>query len=347
MAARVVLSGPVSYVSDNIFCFTTTVLLLRAATRRASRTDRCCLVLDRQCRDFCCRHWNDAARRNALGCFCSRCGDADLNRGGGAPRKSDLAAMDYIDATRDSAGAPFNHDSICDQSRGLSLVDHRYQPGHARSARLTNLHAHEAGDTVRCRSILEQLLGPITTAPAREIADRLVDEFGSLKGVLAARPAHLERIVPQGDKVFSYIRTLDTAFDHCLRSRLQRLALPMAYEEIVDFLTYRIGFSSIEVLYALFFNSGTKLVHDCVIAHGMVDRCMVPSRAILQIALDVGASILIVAHNHPGGDPEPSKGDIATTGELERGCRALDIKLYDHLIVCGKGHVSMRSRGIV
>jgi DNA repair protein RadC len=347
MAALADLSGPGSYVSDNIFCFIATVLLLRAATRRVSRTDYCRLVLDRQCCDVRCRYWNHAAGRDALGRFCSRCGDADLTRSCCAPRKSDLATVDYIDATCDSAGAPVDDGSTCDQSRGLSVVDHRYQPGHARGARLTDLHAHEAGDTVRCRSILEQLLKPVTDAPPRELADRLVSEFGSLKGVLAARPSHLARIISNQDQVFSHLRALDTAFDHCLRTRLQPLALPMAYEEIVDFLTYRIGFSSIEILYALFFNSGSKLVHDCVITHGTVDRCLVPSRAILQIALDVGASILILAHNHPGGDPEPSKGDIATTEVVVRGCRALDINLHDHLVICGKSHVSMRSRGIL
>jgi DNA repair protein RadC len=165
--------------------------------------------------------------------------------------------------------------------------------------------------------------------------------------VLAARPAHLARIISSEDRVFNYLQALDTAFDHCLRTRLQPLALPMAYEEVVDFLTYHIGFSSIEILYALFFNGKSKLLHDCAIAHGTVERCDAPTRAILQIALDVGATIIILAHNHPGGDPEPSRSDVNVTRQIANSCRALDINLHDHLVICGKGHVSMRSRGMV
>jgi DNA repair protein RadC len=255
--------------------------------------------------------------------------------------------MDYIDAACDRLGACRDLGSTGYQSRILSLVDHRYQPGHALDARLTNLHAHEAGDTVRCRSILEQLLAPLVAARPRELADRLIDEFGSLKAVLAARPAHLARVLSSHQPISRYLKTIDAALGHCLRTRLQPLALTMAFEEIVDFLTHRIGFSSVEMLYALFFNTRSKLVHDCVIAYGTVDSCVAPSRAILQIALDVGASTVILAHNHPGGDPEPSKGDISTTHRIDQVCRALDIKLHDHLVICGKDHVSMRSRGIV
>jgi DNA repair protein RadC len=193
---------------------------------------------------------------------------------------------------------------------------------------------------------MEQLLAPIAAVDSRCIANRLVDEFGSFSAALSARPSHLARILPDQPAILQHIRSVAGAFDHHLRLRLQATSVAVSIEEAVAFLQFRIGFATIEILYVLYFNSLGYLIYDAPLSHGGLTSCEVQGRAIAQIALDVGAAGVVLAHNHPAGDPTPSNADIQVTRRIHDAFRVLDIGVYDHLVICRDRYESLRAKNL-
>jgi DNA repair protein RadC len=102
-----------------------------------------------------------------------------------------------------------------------------------------------------------------------------------------------------------------------------------------------------ERLRVLFLNSGNRLLHDDTIAEGSVSETPVYPREIMRRALDVGATALILVHNHPSGDPTPSQGDIEATRQIAEAGRTFDICIHDHVIVARSGWSSFRALGLL
>ena len=194
---------------------------------------------------------------------------------------------------------------------------------------------------------MEQLLAPVAKADARRIANQLVDAFGSFKATLAARPSHLARILRGEQAAFGCIRSVAIAFDHCLKGHVAAVAVETSIEEVSEFLKFRIGFATVEIFYVLYFNTCGHLIHDAPISHGCLTSCEAHGRSIVQSALDVGAAMVVLAHNHPAGDPTPSRADIAITRRIDDACRQLDIRVFDHLVICRDRVESFRARGLL
>jgi DNA repair protein RadC len=103
----------------------------------------------------------------------------------------------------------------------------------------------------------------------------------------------------------------------------------------------------LEQLRVLFLDRHMYLLGDEVIARGGVDEVPLALRGIVHRALDLGAAGLILVHNHPSGNPEPSAADLSATALLASVCRPLGILVHDHLIVASAGWSSFRARGLV
>jgi DNA repair protein RadC len=97
----------------------------------------------------------------------------------------------------------------------------------------------------------------------------------------------------------------------------------------------------------LFLNSQHELIEDEVMFHGGIDSASVYPRAIVKRALDLGAAAIIVGHNHPSGNPEPSRADINITKKIQNACGLFDIRLLDHIVIGCNGSVSMSSQGLM
>lgn len=102
-----------------------------------------------------------------------------------------------------------------------------------------------------------------------------------------------------------------------------------------------------EQLHVLFLDRENRLLAGDTVARGTVDEVALPLRSIVHRALDVGASAVILVHNHPSGNPAPSQGDIEATRQLVTVCRPLDIALLDHVILAAGGTTSLRGLGLV
>jgi len=97
----------------------------------------------------------------------------------------------------------------------------------------------------------------------------------------------------------------------------------------------------------LYLDRKNKLVADEIAGRGAVDHAPVYPREVAKRALELQASAVILVHNHPSGDPTPSKADVDLTRDIEKALAALDIRLHDHLVVGAADTVSMKAKGLI
>src|SRR4051812_45784873 len=198
----------------------------------------------------------------------------------------------------------------------------------------------------RCRQILVELLRPLGPAAARW-ADKLVSEFGSLAGTLAAPPAALARALGDGAAAGRHIGVVRDAMLHALRTEAFARPTLDDSQKPIDYLSLDMALLPTERLRVLFLNTSNRLLYDETLSEGSVSEAPVYPREIMRRALEVGATALILAHNHPSGDPTPSRGDIETTRRIADAGRALDICIHDHVIVARSGWSSFRAMGLL
>ena len=182
---------------------------------------------------------------------------------------------------------------------------------------------------------------------AAELAKRLTAEFGSLSAVLAASPAALGRAIGSEPKAIRFIGKIREAMLCAARQSMATAPVLSDMPALLDYLVLAMADLPQEQVRILFVDAKNRLLHDEVIAVGTVDEVTIHPREILRRALELGAVGLIVAHNHPSGDPQPSRGDITATRRLIDAARALDIVVHDHVIVTRTGHASIRATGLV
>jgi DNA repair protein RadC len=127
-------------------------------------------------------------------------------------------------------------------------------------------------------------------------------------------------------------------------SKAPRLGTPQA---IWEWARPRLVGARREEFHVLCLNTRNQLLRHVRVAEGSVDQCHVDPREALAPAIACRASGLVLVHNHPSGDPEPSVQDVALTRQLREGARLLCIRLLDHVVVSGNGYVSMLTRGLV
>lgn len=209
-----------------------------------------------------------------------------------------------------------------------------------------HMAASEAPGQIRCRQILVELLKPLGNAAA-EWADRLVSEFGSLAGTLAAAPAAQARALGDGAAAVRHLGIVRDAMLHSLRTEAFARPTLDDSQKLIDYLSLDMALLPTERLRVLFLNSSNRLLHDETHTHGSVSETPVYPREIMRRALEVGATALILAHNHPSGDPTPSRGDVEATRRIAEAGRALDICIHDHVIVARSGWSSFRALGLL
>ena len=120
-----------------------------------------------------------------------------------------------------------------------------------------------------------------------------------------------------------------------------------SWQALLDYLHADMAHNPVERVRVLFLNSKNMLIRDDPMSEGSVDEAAVYVREILRRALDCHATALILVHNHPSGDPQPSAQDIKLTRELVDAGRHLKIAVHDHVIIGARGHSSLRAMGLI
>jgi DNA repair protein RadC len=178
-------------------------------------------------------------------------------------------------------------------------------------------------------------------AKVESLVAELLERFGSLAEVLGADTQELTAAglgIP-AIAVIKFIRELALRF---LRAELRERPVVGSWDKLIDYCTANIAYSSVEEFHVLFLDRRNALIRDERQQRGTVDHTPVYTREVIKRALELGASALILVHNHPSGDPTPSVADIAVTKDIVRAATPLGITVHDHLII-GRGcHASLR-----
>lgn len=176
------------------------------------------------------------------------------------------------------------------------------------------------------------------------VADRLLAETGSLAGALAASAADLARIgVPQEARLA--LTALRAAVLAALRRPIEDRPCLASSRDLVDYLHADMAYDRIERFRVLFLDNRNRLIRDVVMSEGSVQAAPVFTREVIRRALELGASALILVHNHTSGDPQPSRDDIEITHEIMGAAALFGLGVHDHLIIGRHGHVSLRQLG--
>ena len=183
-------------------------------------------------------------------------------------------------------------------------------------------------------------------AKVESLVAELLERFGSLAEVLGADTQQLAAAglgIP-AIAVVKFIRELALRF---LRAELRERPVVGSWDKLIDYCTAHIGYSPVEEFHILFLDRKNALIRDERQQRGTVDHTPVYTREVIKRALELGASALILVHNHPSGDPTPSAADVAVTKDIVRAAGPLGITVHDHLII-GRGcHASLRDLGLL
>lgn len=186
-----------------------------------------------------------------------------------------------------------------------------------------------------------QLAGDLSPAQAAA----LLDAFGSLPEVLAASRPALERVVaPRQAAQLALVRELSLRI---LRRPLRRRRLLGGWTAVAEYLQAALAGRPREQFRVLFLDRRNRLIRDEVMGEGTVDAAPVYPREVLRRALELDAAAIVLAHNHPGGDPAPSAADVDSTRQIVEAGRALRIAVHDHFLVADQTVVSFKALGLL
>lgn len=195
--------------------------------------------------------------------------------------------------------------------------------------------------------LLELLLFyAIERIDTKPLAKRLLERFGTLGDVFAAEPAQL-REFEIDQKTLILFRTARESGRRLAERKVKDLPVLTNWQQLIDYCHAALAHEKTEQFRILFLDRKNVLIADEVQQRGTIDHTPVYPREVVKRALALNAAALILVHNHPSGDPKPSRDDIEMTREIKTAAGALGISIHDHLVIGRKGHASFRSLGLL
>lgn len=191
------------------------------------------------------------------------------------------------------------------------------------------------------------LFAALPRRDTKPLAKALLARFGSFAEVIAAPRARLLEVQGVGESVVNHLKIVEAAAQRLAKTKVMGRAVLSSWSALLDYCTAAMARSPNEEFRVLFLNRKNVLIADEVQTKGTVDHAPVYPREIVKRALEFSASFLILVHNHPSGDPTPSKADIAMTREITAAAKALGITVHDHLVIGRAGHSSFKALGLL
>src|SRR5436190_23862913 len=181
----------------------------------------------------------------------------------------------------------------------------------------------------------------------KPLAKALIARFGSFTEVLAATPERLREVPGIGDAVVTELKIVHAAGLRLIKGEISQRALLSSWSAVLDYCRAAMAFAEREQFRILFLDKKNGLIADEVQGIGTVDHTPVYPREVMKRALELGASAIILVHNHPSGDPTPSAADIDMTRRLIEAGDKLAVKVHDHIIIGRNGHASFRTLKLI
>jgi DNA repair protein RadC len=227
---------------------------------------------------------------------------------------------------------------------GLGEAPHYY--GHRERLRA---RFREAGaDALSDYELLEALL--FRALPRRDVkplAKELIATFGSFAEVIGAPRNRLREIKGVGESVITDLKIVQAAANRLARGEVKKRPLLSSWSAVLDYCRGVMAFAEKEHLRVLFLDKRNQLIADEVQQTGTVDHTPVYPREMVKRALELSATAVVLVHNHPSGDPTPSRADIEMTLQIQEIAKPLGIAVHDHIIVGKDGHASLKGLRLI
>jgi DNA repair protein RadC len=224
-----------------------------------------------------------------------------------------------------------------------------------------NEHSRSAGHRSRLRErfleggaggfhdyeLIEYLLTlTIPRVDTKPLAKRLIDDFGGIGALLGASADSLRR---EGltDAAIGALKIAEATALRMLEARIEGRPVLSSWDALGDYLHATMAHRRTEEVRILFLNAKNMLLANEALWQGSVDEASVHVREVIARAIALGATALIIVHNHPSGDPTPSSQDIRLTRDLVEAGRHMKVTVHDHVIVGAQGRTSMRAMGLI
>jgi DNA repair protein RadC len=217
--------------------------------------------------------------------------------------------------------------------------------GHRRRLRQRLLEAGPAGfhDYELVEYLLTLTIPRVDTKP---LAKRLLSDFGGI-GPLLSSSADTLRREGLSDATIAALKIAEAVALRLLETRVEAQPVLSSWDALGDYLTAAMAHRRTEEVRVLFLNAKNMLLANEALWQGSVDEASVHVREVIARAIALGATALIIVHNHPSGDPTPSTQDIRLTRDLVEAGRHMKVTVHDHVIVGAQGRTSMRAMGLI
>jgi len=188
--------------------------------------------------------------------------------------------------------------------------------------------------------------------PRRDVktqAKRLLEQFGSLRGVMDASPEALRSVDGIGNAAITALGIIRAVAELYIRQTIESSSDGLAVDDLATLWRMRIGAMQTEVFEVAYLDSGRQVLTNGIerLAEGTIDRAAVYSRRVMEAAVKRQAAGLVFAHNHPNGVAEPSEQDKLLTRALVLAAQTLEIEVVDHLVVTPNDVFSFRKEGLL
>jgi len=181
----------------------------------------------------------------------------------------------------------------------------------------------------------------------KQIAKEAIKMFGGLRNVLDASLDELQQIKDIGSSNAFGIKLFQAISERYVKERISKKILLASSKAVADYLQKKLGREKKEYFYGLYLNSRNKLIHEEIISLGTLTTNLVHPREVFQPAIKFSAAAIILSHNHPSGDPEPSEDDIKITQQLIKVSKIINIEILDHIIIGKNKYVSLKDKRLI
>ncbi len=232
------------------------------------------------------------------------------------------------------------------KARGSGFKEAPHYHGHRE--RLRSRFRESGPASLADYELLELVL--FRAVPQRDVkplAKALIEQFGSFAEVISAPATRLKEIEGVGDAIVTELKVVEAAAQHLAKGRIKNKKVLSSWSSVIDYCRSSMAFSDKEQFRVLFLDKRNQLIADEVQQKGTVDHTPVYPREVVKRALELSATAIVLVHNHPSGDPTPSRADIQMTKTIIDVARPLGIEVHDHIIVGKDGHASLKGLRLI
>jgi DNA repair protein RadC len=191
------------------------------------------------------------------------------------------------------------------------------------------------------------LFRAIPRRDTKDLAKKLIARFGSFAEVVNAPDPLLREVPGVGDRVIGELRLVGAAALRLMRGTIVAKPALTSWSQVVDYCRAAMAYQPREQFRVLFLDKKNRLIADELQQEGTVDHTPVYVREVVKRALELSATAVVLVHNHPSGDPTPSRADIDMTKLIVEAARPLGVVVHDHIIIGREGHLSFKGMKLI